>query len=174
MSFSRSRRLNMDFKEMMSDPPKGCSIRLYDGSDMNHMIATIDGPADSPYVGGKFELDIKFGSNYPFKPPVIKFITRIYHPNIDSKGNICLDVLKSQWSPALNIKNTLLSISSLLTDPNPDDPLVGDIASLYKKDRKKYDENAKNMTKSYAMGQTNNDYDKRKLYSDSDEISDSE
>jgi ubiquitin-conjugating enzyme E2 D/E len=88
------------------------------------------GPEDSPYSGGVFFLNIYFPTDYPFKPPKITFATRIYHPNINSNGGICLDILKDQWSPALTISKgifliiVLLSISSLLTDPNPDDPLV--------------------------------------------------
>ena len=90
--------------------------------------AKINGPKDSPYEGGIFLLAIDFPKEYPFKPPKINFITKIYHPNINSGGSICLDILNSQWSPALTISKTLLSICSLLTDPNPNDPFVPDIA----------------------------------------------
>lgn len=90
------------------------------------------GPSDSPFQSGVFFLDIKFPPDYPFKPPQVKFLTRIYHPNINNEGGICLDILKRQWSPALTISKVLLSICSLLTDPNPDDPLVPAIARDYK------------------------------------------
>merc|ERR1712026_649067 len=109
------------------------------------------GPADSPYAGGVFFLNITFPADYPFKPPKITFTTKIYHPNINANVNICLDILKSQWSPALTISKVLLSICSLITDPNPDDPLVPDIARLYKTDRKKYESMAKEWTTKYAM-----------------------
>lgn len=112
--------------------------------------ATIIGPKDSPYEGGIFLLSIDFPKDYPFKPPKINFTTKIYHPNINSGGSICLDILNSQWSPALTISKTLLSICSLLTDPNPDDPLVSSIAHLYKNDREKYNDEAKLWTQKYA------------------------
>jgi len=108
------------------------------------------GPPDSPYQGGVFFLNIHFPTDYPFKPPKVTFTTRIYHPNINSNGSICLDILKDQWSPALTISKVLLSISSLLTDANPDDPLVPEIANIYKTDRSKYEANVKEWTRKYA------------------------
>jgi ubiquitin-conjugating enzyme E2 D/E len=113
--------------------------------------AMIFGPADSPFQGGMFALTIRFPSDYPFKPPIITFKTKIYHPNISAAGAICLDILKSQWSPALTISKVLLSILSLLTDANPDDPLMPEIARIYRNDREAYNETAKAWTQQYAM-----------------------
>jgi len=109
------------------------------------------GPEDSVYSGGVFSLNIQFPTDYPFKPPKVQFTTKIYHPNINANGGICLDILKSQWSPALTISKVLLSICSLLTDPNPDDPLVASIAECYKNDRERYDATAREWTRKYAM-----------------------
>ncbi|KAG5463233.1 MAG: ubiquitin-conjugating enzyme/RWD-like protein [Olpidium bornovanus] len=115
--------------------------------------ATIMGPSDSPYFGGVFFLNIHFPTDYPFKPPKVSFKTKIYHPNININGSICLDILRDQWSPALTISKVLLSICSLLTDPNPDDPLVPEIAHLYKSDRERYEATAREWTRKYASGE---------------------
>ncbi|MBA0724807.1 hypothetical protein Golax_021467 [Gossypium laxum] len=120
--------------------------------DMFHWQATIMGPSDSPYAGGVFLVSIHFPPDYPFKPPKVAFRTKVFHPNINSNGSICLDILKEQWSPALTISKVLLSICSLLTDPNPDDPLVPEIAHMYKTDRAKYEATARGWTQKYAMG----------------------
>ena len=146
------KRLHKELLDLGKDPPAGCSAGPVDEKDIHSWQAMIEGPEDSPYQGGLFFLKIEFPSNYPFKPPKINFTTKIYHPNINSNGNICLDILKDQWSPALTISKVLLSITSLLTDPNPDDPLVPEIANIYKESRETYDTNASECTRLYATG----------------------
>merc|ERR1719183_3155733 len=143
------KRITKELTDLTSDPPANISAGP-SGDDMFNWEATIMGPEGSPYAGGVFFLQINFPSDYPFKPPKVKFLTKIYHPNINKSGGICLDILKDQWSPALTISKVLLSICSLLTDPNPDDPLVTDIAKQYKNDRKSYNETAKQWTKKFA------------------------
>ncbi|KAF5401436.1 Ubiquitin conjugating enzyme [Paragonimus heterotremus] len=141
---------NEELQDLGRDPPAQCSAGPV-SNDLFHWQATIIGPVDSVYEGGVFFLNIGFPTDYPFKPPKVHFTTRIYHPNINSEGTICLDILQKQWSPALTIAKVLLSICSLLTDPNPDDPLCPEIARLYKFDRKKYSETAREWTQKYAM-----------------------
>ena len=143
-------RVNKELQDLGRDPPAQCSAGPV-GDDLFHWQATIMGPTESPYQGGVFFLTIHFPTDYPFKPPKVAFTTRIYHPNINSNGNICLDILRSQWSPALTISKVLLSICSLLCDPNPDDPLVPEIARIFKTDREKYTELAREWTRKYAM-----------------------
>ena len=109
------------------------------------------GPEDSPFSGGVFFLNIHFPTDYPFKPAKFQFTTRIYHPNINQNGTICLDILKDKWSPALTVTKVLLSISSMLMDANAEDPLMPEIAHLYKTDKAKYEANAREFTRKFAM-----------------------
>lgn len=145
------RRLQKELIDIQRDPPNDCSAGLV-SDDLYHWTATIMGPPDSPYSGGIFFLDIHFPTEYPFKPPKVKFTTRIYHPNISPSGSICLDILKSAWSPALTVGKMLLSILSLLDDPNPDDPLVPEIAQEYKNRPERYMVTAQIWTQQYAQG----------------------
>jgi len=144
------KRIQKELADLQRDPPANCSAGPSSDSELYQWTATIMGPEDSPYSGGVFFLSIQFPTDYPFKPPKITFTTRIYHPNINSNGSICLDILKDQWSPALTISKVLLSISSLLTDPNPDDPLVPEIAQVFKTDKTRYENTAREWTRRYA------------------------
>ena len=144
------RRIQKELEDIKKDPPVGCTAGPV-GDDLFNWQGTLFGPSDSPYAGGVFQLSIRFPTDYPFKQPHIQFLTRIYHPNINAAGGICLDILKQQWSPALTISKVLLSIQSMLTDPNPEDPLVPDIAALYKTNRDAYEANARQWTLLYAM-----------------------
>ncbi|KAI5188709.1 ubiquitin-conjugating enzyme E2 D [Nematocida sp. AWRm77] len=130
-------------------------ISPVDDSDIYTWRGKITPPQGSNYHGGTFYLDIKFPTDYPFKPPRIRFLTRIFHPNINTNGTICLDILNEKWSPALTISKVMMSICSWLDEPNPEDPLVPDIASVCKLDPEKYKEKCKEWTIKYAMDKTN-------------------
>lgn len=113
--------------------------------------ALLTAPEGSFYQGGVFHLKITFPSDYPFKPPKIVFLTRIYHPNINANGVICLDILNDSWSPALTIQKVMISLISWLDEPNPRDPLVPDIARTYTNDRELYKQRCKDYVRRYAM-----------------------
>jgi len=147
-----NRRLLKELNEITNNPPTYCSAGPTNPDNLFNWTATIMGPSNTPYEGGVFKLSINYPSDYPFKPPKLHFITKIYHPNISPSGAICLDILKDQWSPALNTSQILLSLCSLLDDPNPDDPLVVSIANLYKQNKDKYNANAREYTMIHAMG----------------------
>ncbi|XP_074314840.1 ubiquitin-conjugating enzyme E2 11-like [Silene latifolia] len=144
------KRIQKELRDMQKDPPSNCSAGP-SSSDIFSWRATIVGPMGTPFAGGIFNLSVHFPHDYPIKPPKVKFLTKVYHPNINSEGSICLDILKANWSPALSLPAVLISICSLLSDPNPDDPLEPEIANLYKRNRAIYETTARSWTQNYAM-----------------------
>ncbi len=122
-------------------------------SDISHLLAGIEGPPDTPYEGGVFWIYVQYSEYYPNSPPKLRFLTRIYHPNIDSRGYICLDLLEDRWTPGLTIFSALVSVSSLLDDPGLTDPLVPEIAEIYCKNYDLYSQNARTYTARYAMAE---------------------
>jgi ubiquitin-conjugating enzyme E2 N len=101
-------------------PPQAPGISATPHSDnLRYFDVVIAGPAQSPYEGGVFKLELFLGAEYPMEPPKVRFLTKLYHPNVDKLGRICLDILKDKWSPALQIRTVLLSIQALLSAPNP-------------------------------------------------------
>ncbi|KAH6708969.1 ubiquitin-conjugating enzyme/RWD-like protein [Leptodontidium sp. MPI-SDFR-AT-0119] len=150
------KRIHKEWKDLERDPPSSVAAGPISDTDLYHWQATMMGPYDSPYSGGVFFLVVIFPTDYPFKPPKISFTTRIYHPNINSNGSICLDILRDQWSPGLTIGKVLLSICSILCSPNniddkDDPPLVPEIAHVYKHDRARYESTAREWTRKYAI-----------------------
>ncbi|KAF3444025.1 hypothetical protein FNV43_RR13715 [Rhamnella rubrinervis] len=121
--------------------------------NMRYFNVMILGPSQSPYEGGVFKLELFLPEEYPMAPPKVRFLTKIYHPNIDKLGRICLDILKDKWSPALQIRTVLLSIQALLSAPNPDDPLSENIAKHWKSNEGEAVETAKEWTRLYASGE---------------------
>lgn len=145
------KRIVRELQDLTREPIPNCQTGPISESNLYLWSASIQGPSESPYAGGTFHLKIEFPPEYPFRPPKIHFTTPVYHPNINETGSICLDILKDNWSPALNIGHVLLSISSLLTDPNPDDPLMPEIARMFKNDRDEFNRRAYQWTQHYAM-----------------------
>ena len=142
-------RLRKELANIIKNPPSNCSAQMINDNYFNWK-AQIFGPEGTPYHGGIFNLEINFPTEYPFKPPKIHFITKVYHPNINSAGSICVDILKDNWSPALTLSKVLLSICSLLTDPNPSDPLEPTIAKQYINNREEFINKATLWTYEYA------------------------
>ena len=126
------RRIQKELADITREPPVNCSAGPISDNNVFEWEATLLGPENSPYEGGVFVLKITFPQDYPFKPPKVAFNTKIYHPNINANGLICINILKDEWSPALTTPKVLLSISALLNEANPDDPLETEIANQYK------------------------------------------
>lgn len=144
------RRIVKETQRLMQEPVPGISA-VPDESNARYFHVIVTGPEDSPFEGGLFKLELFLPEDYPMSAPKVRFITRIYHPNIDRLGRICLDILKDKWSPALQIRTVLLSIQALLSAPNPDDPLANDVAELWKVNESEAIRNAKEWTRKYAM-----------------------
>lgn len=148
---STKRRILKELQDINKENEGNITASPVNEDNIFKWSASITGPEGSPYEGGIFNLEINLPENYPIRPPQIVFKTKIFHPNISSSGSICLDILKSSWSPALTIHKTLLSISSLLTDPNPDDPLDANAGKIFKTNPKEFFEMAKKMTLENAI-----------------------
>ncbi|KAI5070354.1 hypothetical protein GOP47_0014697 [Adiantum capillus-veneris] len=143
-------RVQKELMEVERDKLSGVSIQIL-GSSLSHMQGTIEGPSGTPYEGGVFTIDIQLPSAYPFEPPKMQFITRVWHPNISSQnGAICLDILKDQWSPALTLKTALLSLQALLSTPEPGDPQDAVVAEQYLKHYSTYVSTARYWTETFA------------------------
>lgn len=138
-----TRRITKELQSLAEDD--GCGVRVCSvGDSLDHLTGFIRGPENTAYAGGVFEIDIVLGHDYPLAPPKMKFITKVYHPNISSQtGAICLDILKKEWSPALSLRTVLLSLQGLLDKPEPNDPQDAEVASIFKEDYMKFWRKAK-------------------------------
>ncbi|GAM28933.1 hypothetical protein SAMD00019534_121090 [Acytostelium subglobosum LB1] len=129
-SVSVGKRLQSELMALMMASSPGISA-FPEADNMFSWVGTIQGAAGTVYENLEFKMSLKFPSEYPFKPPVVKFETSCFHPNVDTQGNICLDILKDKWSPIYNVRTLLLSIQSLLGEPNNDSPLNSYAASIW-------------------------------------------
>ncbi|XP_013397017.1 ubiquitin-conjugating enzyme E2 T [Lingula anatina] len=149
----RAARMKRELQMLQDSPPYGISCWSVENS-IDHLEAQIIGGEGTPYEGGVFKLDIHLPERYPFEPPKVHFVTPIHHPNIDTVGRICLDTLKmppkGAWKPALNISTVLTSVQLLMAEPNPEDPLMTDIANEFKYNKPLFIRNAKEWTAKYA------------------------
>ena len=147
------KRIQKELVDFNKEEPEGFTAGPEDDSDMFKWLASIQGPAESPFEGGTFNLKIEFPKDYPFKPPKVVFTTKVYHPNVkfsDGSGAICLDILKDAWSPDISISKLLLAIQSLLINPNLDHFLEENIAKQVKENKPEYEKIAKEWTEKYA------------------------
>ena len=126
-------RIIKETQNLAKDPVGGI-FAVPSENNARHFIVKLTGPPGTPYEGGFFHCELFLTADYPMTPPKVLFRTKIYHPNIDKLGRICLDILKDKWSPALQIRSVLLSIQVLLSGPNLDDPLDESVAEHFKAD----------------------------------------
>ncbi|XP_045119579.1 uncharacterized protein LOC123509376 [Portunus trituberculatus] len=146
----RKNRLRNELRSLRSDPPEGIQACPLDELSV-HWQASIRGPAGSPYEGGTFFLYIQIPHSYPLCPPIVCFITKIFHPNVSRHGDIGIDSIQHNWSLALTISKVLISIQSLLTDPYTKVCMEPEIGQLYESNKKQFEGVAKWWTWTYAM-----------------------
>eukprot|EP00026_Physarum_polycephalum_P016003 Phypoly_transcript_16823.p1 GENE.Phypoly_transcript_16823~~Phypoly_transcript_16823.p1 ORF type:complete len:157 (-),score=15.53 Phypoly_transcript_16823:374-802(-) len=131
-----------DFKRLQTDPPAGISGAPQE-NDILKWHAVIFGPEDTPWEGGTFKLLLTFSEDYPNKAPTVKFLSKMFHPNVYADGAICLDILQNNWSPIYDIAAILTSIQSLLCDPNPNSPANSEAARLFQENKREYSRKVK-------------------------------
>ncbi|GBG31843.1 Ubiquitin-conjugating enzyme E2 N [Hondaea fermentalgiana] len=144
------RRIVKETQRLQAEPVAGIQCEPFP-ENPRHFKVVLSGPSETPYEGGVFHLELFLPADYPMAPPKVRMLTKLYHPNFDLIGRICLDILKDKWSPALQIRTVLLSIQALLSTPEPDDPLDPKIAEHWKRDREDAEETAREYTRKYAV-----------------------
>ena len=138
-------RIVKETEKLQKEPPPGIAASPT-ADNPRYFKVVVAGPSQSAYEGGVFNLELFLPEEYPMAPPKVRFLTRIYHPNVDKIGRICLDILKDKWSPALTIKTALVSLQALMSAPEPDDPQDAEVATMYKTDRSRFERKAAEWT----------------------------
>ena len=144
--------IERQLQEIFRDPTPGIFV-AQDEFDAYLIHAYVEGPNETPFEGGKFLLELFCPIDFPLRPPKIRFVTKVYHPNIDKHGRFCqTKMFKLEWSPALHIIKLLVWVQALLSDPNLDDPVENNVATLWKENEETAIQIARKWTRTYAMG----------------------
>jgi len=145
-----TRRLQKELQDLRSSGVRAFRDVQVDESNILYWVGLIV-PDNPPYNKGAFKIEISYPAEYPFKPPKIIFKTKIYHPNIDEKGQVCLPIISAEnWKPATKTEQVIQALVSLVNDPEPDHPLRADLAEEFVKDRRKFIKNAEDFTRKHS------------------------
>ncbi|XP_012864202.1 ubiquitin-conjugating enzyme E2 N-like [Echinops telfairi] len=142
-------RIIKDTQCLLAEPVSGIKAEP-EWSTAHYSHVVIAGPEDSPFEGGTFKREPLLPEEYPMAVPKERFMTQVYHPNVDKLGRTCLNILKGKWSPALQICTVLLLIQAMSNAPSPDDPVVNDVAEHGKTNEAQVIETARAQTRPYA------------------------
>lgn len=149
-TMATTRRLGKELEDIRNTGIKNFRNIIVDETNILNWQGLIV-PDNPPYDKGAFKIEIVFPAEYPFKPPKITFKTRIYHPNIDDKGQVCLSIISPEnWKPATRTFQVIQCLIALVNTPEPEHPLRTDLAEEYTKDRAKFMKNAEEFTKKYS------------------------
>ncbi|XP_022610940.1 ubiquitin-conjugating enzyme E2 R1-like [Seriola lalandi dorsalis] len=143
---SSQKALMLEMKSLQEEPVEGFKITLVDEADLYNWEVAIFGPPNTHYEGGYFKARIKFPIDYPYSPPAFRFLTKMWHPNIYENGDVCISILhppvddpqsgelpSERWNPTQNVRTILLSVISLLNEPNTFSPANVDASVMYRK-----------------------------------------
>ncbi|KAI9095886.1 putative UBC5-E2 ubiquitin-conjugating enzyme [Phlyctochytrium arcticum] len=149
------RRIQREMADLAKTPIPNATASPKDESTIMNWTGRLVAPEESAYKGGVFKITIDFPTDYPFKPPTVKFVTKIYHPNVDDDGSICLVLLKSEvWKPSTKLVDILTALVDLLQNPVPEDALQSSIAQIYNTDEAKFKKTVKEWIKKYCEKST--------------------
>lgn len=143
-------RIVKELQDLTNNPPEGCSLTLVN-DNLYLWKAILQGPAGSAYVGGKFQINITLPENYPFRPPDVKFSTKIYHVNVKREdGSVCADIFQNNWAPTLNMRYVIESLISILAQPAPEHALESEIAAEMMADPGRFYQTAQEWVRNFA------------------------
>jgi len=145
-------RLHKDVSEL--NLPKTCNIVFPNGKDNLMEFEVVIRPDEGYYLGGTFTFSFHVPPGYPHEPPKVKCKTKVYHPNIDLEGNVCLNILREDWKPVLNINTIIYGLYHLFVQPNYEDPLNHDAAAVLRDNPKMFESNVRRAMSGGYVGQT--------------------
>jgi len=152
-NMSGTRRLTKEYNDLQSSKLlTEASVKALTISEQSILAwSGVLQPSERPYDQGAFKFKLTFPAEYPFKPPKVLIETKIYHPNIDEKGQVCLPIIAPEnWKPATKVEHVLISLIALIEKPEPDHPLRSDIAQVFQTDHAKFLKTASDFTKKHA------------------------
>ncbi|KAK9477656.1 ubiquitin-conjugating enzyme/RWD-like protein [Lipomyces japonicus] len=145
------KRISRELADIKAEGSTEFTARPRSDSDLLNWEVTIFGPNETPYQGGTFKLELVLPPQYPFQPPTLSFVTKIYHPNVLKDGTVCIPLLRTdQWKPACKLLTVIDLAIALLREPNGDDAIEDSVAEVWKNNPVKYIATAKEWTKKYA------------------------
>lgn len=152
MAAKALQRLTKEIDLLNKKPVQGFTLNIPDPSNIFNLEFVMEGPAGTPYEGGKFKIAFVFPEDYPFKAPNVAFQTKIYHPNVDQNDGVaCLPIIHPNWKPATKISQVLESIIDMVKNPNPDHAVDAEIGQQFVTKRAEFDSMARQTTQQYAI-----------------------